>query len=193
MKSVYFDVDNQRSTPLVKLIKKHDELIDTIQVNTMDEVSTQLRDNAIQSLIIESEGLSNPEISDVVTHAKEFYHGPIFVLSPFYELESYEDKDEDNDILYIRKSRTVTETANTIYSAMTDTYASSSNLTALFSKLSSREATVAKYILEGYTNKKISNELDISQKTVSTYKTRILSKLNINSMFELVKIFNTVN
>ncbi|KXF80683.1 EAL domain-containing protein [Enterovibrio coralii] len=193
LKSVYFDIDNQRSTPLVKLIKKHDELIDTIQVNTTDEVSTQLRDNAIQSLILESEGLSSTEISDVITHVKAFYHGPIFLLLPFYEEETDELKDEDNDILYIRKSRTVTETANAIYSAMTDTYESSSNLTTLFSKLSSREATVAKYILAGYTNKKISNELDISQKTVSTYKTRILSKLNINSMFELVKIFNTVN
>uniref|UniRef100_UPI004048A472 EAL domain-containing protein n=1 Tax=Vibrio anguillarum TaxID=55601 RepID=UPI004048A472 len=54
-------------------------------------------------------------------------------------------------------------------------------------RLSSRELSVANLLIQGLTNKQIANQLDINQKTVSTYKARIQSKLGIRSAMELIR------
>lgn len=53
-------------------------------------------------------------------------------------------------------------------------------------ELSSRELTVLGLLKKGYTNKKISNILSISDKTVSTYKSRILKKYNSKSILDVI-------
>ncbi len=53
--------------------------------------------------------------------------------------------------------------------------------------LSDREFQVFKLLAKGYTNKEISGMLFLSDKTVSTYKSRIFEKLNINNNAELIK------
>ncbi|UTZ29094.1 response regulator transcription factor [Vibrio campbellii] len=52
--------------------------------------------------------------------------------------------------------------------------------------LSNREAMVFHYIAQGYSNKKISEQLSLSAKTISTYKTRILKKYHAESVVELL-------
>lgn len=56
--------------------------------------------------------------------------------------------------------------------------------------LSNREALVFTYLVKGYSNKKISELLSLSNKTVSTYKSRILSKYNANSIIEIISLQN---
>ncbi|RCR64894.1 response regulator transcription factor [Vibrio harveyi] len=51
--------------------------------------------------------------------------------------------------------------------------------------LSNREAMVFHYLAQGYSNKKISEQLSLSAKTISTYKTRILKKYHAESVVEL--------
>lgn len=58
------------------------------------------------------------------------------------------------------------------------------------SLLSKQEIAVAGYLCKGYSNKAISSELNIDQKTVSTYKSRIFKKLDVTSVVELTKIFS---
>jgi len=53
--------------------------------------------------------------------------------------------------------------------------------------LSRREKQIAELLATGVTNKEIAWQLEINVKTVSTYKTRILSKLNLKNLAELVK------
>lgn len=53
--------------------------------------------------------------------------------------------------------------------------------------LSDREFQVFKLIAEGKLIKNISEELFLSNKTVSTYRTRILEKMNLNSNTEIMK------
>jgi len=60
-----------------------------------------------------------------------------------------------------------------------------------FAALSKRETIVYNYLVKGFTNKKISELLSISTKTVSTYKSRILNKCNVESIIELVQIKET--
>lgn len=59
--------------------------------------------------------------------------------------------------------------------------------------LSSREMEIAERLVIGEPMKNISSDLNIHASTVSTYKTRILEKLNIQSIPELIKIFNFHN
>ncbi|MNH38126.1 Virulence factors putative positive transcription regulator BvgA [compost metagenome] len=47
-----------------------------------------------------------------------------------------------------------------------------------------------KFLANGYSNKDIAEEMFISNKTVSTYKTRLMLKLNARSLIELVEFAN---
>ncbi len=53
--------------------------------------------------------------------------------------------------------------------------------------LTEREREVLKLTAAGYTNQEIANKLVISVKTVDTYRSRIMGKLNLHRRFELVQ------
>ncbi len=53
--------------------------------------------------------------------------------------------------------------------------------------LTGREREVLKLTVEGYTNQEIANQLIISVKTVDTYRSRIMEKLNLRHRSELVR------
>ncbi|AJR03323.1 response regulator transcription factor [Siansivirga zeaxanthinifaciens] len=55
-----------------------------------------------------------------------------------------------------------------------------------YKKLSTREAEVLKLLTIGRKNKEISKELDINEKTVSTYKARLMRKLKVTNLVDLV-------
>ena len=53
--------------------------------------------------------------------------------------------------------------------------------------LSNREFEVMRMIVAGKTTTAIADQLSLSVKTVSTYRTRILEKLHLNSTSELIR------
>lgn len=53
--------------------------------------------------------------------------------------------------------------------------------------LTAREVTVLQYLAQGYSNKQIGDMLFLSNKTVSTYKTRLLQKLGAASLVDLAE------
>lgn len=55
------------------------------------------------------------------------------------------------------------------------------------SELSDREAAVVRLIAHGYSNKEIATQLDLSVKTVDTYKTRATDKLGLYGRAALVR------
>lgn len=55
-----------------------------------------------------------------------------------------------------------------------------------YKKLSTRESEVLKLLTIGKKNKEISKELDINEKTVSTYKARLMRKLKVTNLVDLV-------
>lgn len=57
-------------------------------------------------------------------------------------------------------------------------------------RLSDRELTVLRYLSEGLSNKDIADRLILSNKTISTYKSRLMEKLQLNSAEELVTFFD---
>lgn len=55
-----------------------------------------------------------------------------------------------------------------------------------YKKLSMREIEVLKLLASGRKNKEIALELDINEKTVSTYKARLMKKLNVGNIVDLI-------
>jgi DNA-binding NarL/FixJ family response regulator len=53
--------------------------------------------------------------------------------------------------------------------------------------LSEREADVLRLIAQGYSNKEIATQLNLSIKTVETYKTRAMEKLHLGSRVGIVR------
>lgn len=73
----------------------------------------------------------------------------------------------------------------TTVSASMMNYATPVNDQELIQSLSNREVTVLRYLARGVTNKEIARDLLISSKTVSTYKMRLMQKLNAKNIIEL--------
>lgn len=59
--------------------------------------------------------------------------------------------------------------------------------TEQLASLSNREIMVLQSLAQGMLNKDIADRMLISEKTVSTYKTRLLLKLNMSSLLELIE------
>ncbi|MGY1449353.1 response regulator [Pseudomonas chlororaphis] len=70
-----------------------------------------------------------------------------------------------------------------------DSIKSSDQLTELeqIRSLTDREMTVLQYLAQGYSNKQIGETLLLSNKTVSTYKVRLLQKLGFSSLIDLAE------
>lgn len=58
----------------------------------------------------------------------------------------------------------------------------------LYHKLSTREIEVLKLICNGKKNNQIAEELNINPKTVSTYKSRLMKKLNVTNLISLIDL-----
>ncbi|CAI3808933.1 Virulence factors putative positive transcription regulator BvgA [Pseudomonas sp. MM221] len=55
-------------------------------------------------------------------------------------------------------------------------------------RLSAREMTVLQQLARGRSNKEIADSMFLSNKTVSTYKSRLLLKLNARSLVDLIEL-----
>ena len=56
-----------------------------------------------------------------------------------------------------------------------------------FRKLSTREVEVLKMLANGKRNKEVARGLNLNEKTVSTYKARLMKKLNVDNMVDLLQ------
>lgn len=56
----------------------------------------------------------------------------------------------------------------------------------LFKKLSTREIEVLRYLNDGKKNKEIAQILGLDEKTISTYKLRLLAKLSVTNLVDLL-------
>lgn len=59
-----------------------------------------------------------------------------------------------------------------------------------YKRLSTREVEVLKLLSSGKRNKEIAEELNINEKTVSTYRARLMKKLNVTNLVDLVNQAN---
>ena len=62
----------------------------------------------------------------------------------------------------------------------------------LYRKLSNREVEVLRYLSDGKKNNEIAVILSLNEKTISTYKLRLLQKLNVTNLVDLVNKAKTL-
>lgn len=61
------------------------------------------------------------------------------------------------------------------------------NVASSVAKLSERERLVLQLIAQGHSNKEIAGQLELSVKTIETYKTRAMEKLRLRSRVDIVR------
>lgn len=62
----------------------------------------------------------------------------------------------------------------------------------LYRKLSNREVEVLRYLSDGKKNNQVAKILGLNEKTISTYKLRLLQKLNVTNLVDLVNKAKTL-
>lgn len=170
------------------------------RVNSGTQLFNQLEKDAPDVLIVE---LDLPQINGInaIRRIKQEYPQVktlIFSSHPeeMYALSTikagaagYISKHSDNETLEkaiyqvarggIYLNRKITEKLNSGISR-------GKSLITKFKKLSTRESEVLNLLSSGKRNKDIAEALSINEKTVSTYKTRLLKKLKVDNVADLI-------
>ncbi|WP_404973625.1 EAL domain-containing protein [Vibrio campbellii] len=185
--TLFLDTRTQESSATLKLLLKEEALGHIVSVESESEMVIYLRDLPINNIITHSEAFQSGHFN-VSQHLPMYPDVKIFLL----ESSSLDSSTEGLDnVLRINKSKSLYDTIQSVLVAVGGNKTESLDDSQHYAQLSKRELDVAKLLVAGFTNKYISYELGINQKTVSTYKTRILTKLGIKSTVELVKVLNS--
>ena len=178
-------------------------LKDSVDFDVIGHVSSledlhELLDNKVVHLVIldiELTGLSS--IRDVKILVKDYPTTKFFIFSNVSET-LYANKALKVGVRgYLEKKVSMKDFASAIKSvSMGNVYVSEAvkklsqsdtkNSDRLHKKLSSREIEVLKYLANGKKNKEIATTLGLDEKTISTYKLRLLHKLQVTNLIDLV-------
>ena len=66
------------------------------------------------------------------------------------------------------------------------------NILQQVKSLTPREYEILTYVITGMLNKQIAYDLDISEKTVKVHRGRVMDKMKVNSLAELVRMADKV-
>lgn len=122
--------------------------------------------------------------------AKQYSGKILFVSSNTHEMYSDTAKKLGANG-YVSKTEAIEVIENAVSSIVLGFDVFRHDINNKFSALTKRETVVYNYLVKGFSNKRISELLAISNKTVSTYKSRILNKCNVDSIVELVQLKET--
>ncbi|WP_165935456.1 EAL domain-containing protein [Vibrio owensii] len=184
---VVIDKHRDRSSALSKLLSK--DLLGAHIVNAKNtlEAHNLIRDMPVNSLISDA------------THYLELKRSGAYPTQPGFEGVTFiiqddeliNEEDVSEHVTLVRSVDNVVDVANIICTKFKREKGQQGLLNGQYESLSKRELDVAQLLVAGFTNKYISYELGINQKTVSTYKARILQKLDAKSTVDLVRIFSS--
>ncbi|MCG9624746.1 response regulator transcription factor [Vibrio mediterranei] len=177
---------------LENVIEENFENVVVEQAFNAKKALSFLAENKIDILVLDIE-LGDDDGFDLLHKAKRFgFDGKVIVISSKDEKLCSDLAVSAGASGYLDKKESVSRVADAIkavnsgytYFRQINTTTSHGNGTI---KLSTRESAVLRLLLDGHTNKEIARRMNISEKTVSTYKRRILDKYDVRSVFMLVK------
>jgi two-component system response regulator EvgA len=100
--------------------------------------------------------------------------------------------EKTNDLEHLQKAVHAVRSGYTYFARLSTSSVSMSTLQysekQLLDQLSNREMSILQLLARGISNKEIANLLHLSHKTVSTYKTRLIEKLNVESLVHLAEL-----
>ncbi|MGD8234007.1 response regulator [Vibrio sp. TRT 1302] len=178
---------------LKQVIEDHFQHANVEQVFEADKALLHLAENKVDLLILDIE-LDGDDGFELLNKAKlTGFEGKTIIIS---------SKDEQlcSDIAinagvsgYLDKKESVTRAVDAINAVLNGYTFFRSHQGRMVVKLSNQESTVLRLLLEGHTNKSVARKMDISEKTVSTYKRRVLDKYGVKSVFNLVKHLKVIS
>ncbi|WP_066440898.1 response regulator transcription factor [Chryseobacterium sp. CCH4-E10] len=187
-------------TGIKMILKNHLKKIDIEYAENYDELSEKLSSAADYSLLIlgvNIEGNKKKMISEIKI---KYPHLKILVFSNYDPLETMQCIQEGADG-YLSKLSHENEIALAVAEVLSKgKYYSKEIMDALvqhaFSRrksnpletLSDREKTVYNFLIKGYGNLEIANELKIHAATISTYKRRIFQKLGTSNLIDILEL-----
>ncbi|ASI93051.1 response regulator transcription factor [Vibrio mediterranei] len=182
---------------LENVIEENFENVVVEQAFNAKKALSFLAENKIDILVLDIE-LGNDDGFDLLHKAKYFgFDGKVIIISSKNRKLCADLAISEGALGYLDKKESVSRVADAIkavssgYTYFQRTNSFSFNGTKTI-KLSTRESAVLRLLLDGCTNKEIARRLNISEKTVSTYKRRILDKYDVHSVFELVRDLNYI-
>lgn len=186
--------------------KDHADISIVANVGNFSMVKNVLLDKDIDILILDLdlEGLSS--IYDVKAVVKNFPATKIIIFSNYAEQLYAPNAIKAGVSGYVHKTSKLENLGNSIirvnqgHIVMNESLKKNLALIAkqnkserLYRKLSNREIEVLRYLSDGKKNNEIATILTLNEKTISTYKLRLLQKLNVTNLVDLVNKAKTLD
>lgn len=173
------------------------------QLNTLEEVVEMLSSTTIHLLLLD---ISFPDGNPLglIPSLKKKYPGLKILMFSGHEEDLYAVRYINSGANgYLSKLSTEDEIKNAIHQVMSSGRFYSENIKEkimdnyilkkpmnVLEQLSHREFEIAKLMVDGHTNYEISQTLRLMKSTVATYRKRIFDKLEIESIPDLMQLFN---
>ncbi|HAT8498706.1 TPA: EAL domain-containing protein [Vibrio vulnificus] len=177
------------SSALTKQLQRASSVAQVLIARNLDQAVKTLRDYPVNLVVVDIKFMSDATNYTLLTDIDQRFSGRMILLT--------EQSNPDIVLLPELTARsTILSKGSALFDTVQEILAHSKLEKTDFSaqqnkldQLSERELAVAQMLFKGLGNKQIANQLDINQKTVSTYKTRVQTKLGIKSAMELVRFF----
>ena len=168
-----------------------------IQFSIDDYSLINPEDLKVLDLLILDVSLKTMSGIDIVKHVKPQYPNIKIIMLSMNDAKGFVSESlEAGANLFISKSDAYQDLSNSIESLFTEKdvrcvtkkieYDDVKNL------LSKREKIVLDLLMEGKSQKDIASVIDINYKTVSTYKRRLMNKLDVHTDIQLIKLIESI-
>lgn len=180
-KALYCLFDKQANVELVKVIDHSEDLLCLLENEEVDIVLTDLDLRNMSGLEMAMEISRRFPKTNIIAFSS--YMKPIFIQFAIYSgIKGFINKRDDFDKLL--EVIQAVYNGGSVYPEPFEHLSQEVDQSPL-ENLSSREMDIARLMLFGRSNYQMSQELDISKKTVETHKMNIYKKLEINSVDQL--------
>lgn len=179
--------------------KDHPEVAIVSNVGNFSMVSDALKNKNIDVLVIDLEIDGLKSILDLKVIVKTFPNTNVVIFSGLNEQIYASNAIKSGIKGYVHKSSKLENLGHTIVKVHQGNIIISESLKEklellqrqkkserLHRKLSNREVEVLRYLTDGKKNNEISKILNLNEKTISTYKLRLLQKLNVTNLVDLI-------
>lgn len=185
--------------------KEHSEISIVANIGNFSMLNEilQIKEVDVLLLDLQLEGLTS--IFEVKTLLKEFPKTKIVIYSNLTEQIYAPNAIKAGASGFIHKTAKLADVAEAIIKVQQGTIIMNENIKKnlaliakqnknerLYRKLSNREVEVLRYLSDGKKNHEIADILNLNEKTISTYKLRLLTKLNVTNLVDLVNKAKTL-
>ena len=181
----YFNATN--SIEVIKTVSNLTELQSFLQSKSVDVIVLDIELDEVSSIRdIKHLLKENPNTKVVLfTSVSEKMYAPTAIKSGISAYISKTASLKELETAVIRVSNGVTIISESVQGIL-DNLKKGKKEDRLFKKLSTREVEVLRYLNDGKKNKEIAVILGLDEKTISTYKLRLLAKLNVTNLVDLL-------